>query len=158
MSSKSRGRHRFDQEMSERDAAAEEQQSKWATMMDAFERANTRGGLRDLVGLVLKDREEELAPTPPAKADPQGPRLHSGGPVREPTQYEQAILSGLARKAGWNQRGGRGIDPYGGTVEPWRIEQRRRRNKAARAARSGRHVATGGSSKAARLRRRAGKA
>lgn len=124
MSSKSRGRHRFAQD-AEREAAAEEKKSRWAEVSDAFERANTRSGLRDLVGLMLKDREEQLAPDKPEPAKPApDPQPRRGDVVREPTQYERSILHAL---------GSRHV--YPGTVEPWRIEQRRRRNRAARAAR-----------------------
>lgn len=125
MSAKSRGRHRFAQDSAEREAAAEEQDSKWAAMMDAFGAANTRAGLRKLVGMVMDDREEQLKPEEPAKVDPDGPRLRPDVPFVEPTQYQRAISVAVGKLP----------QVYGGTVEPWRVERRRRRNKAARATR-----------------------
>lgn len=165
MSNRSRGRLRPVYQ-GESEPLPEEEQKQADEVMEAFEQANTRGGLRKLVGLMLDQREESLKPEEPEPVDPDGHRYtYPGNVVDEPTLYEKAILSGLAaRQVGVvgrsvGQRRGEPagytrIEMYGGTVDPVTVAERRRRNKAARAARHGRHVSAGGSSKAARRRNR----
>lgn len=122
MSSKSRGRLAA---MPTPEPAPEPVPGWRDRVRDAME---TKGpaGLSKLVGLILEDKEraENPAAPPTALDEPAGTIEAEPISVREPTAYERAILSGMGGKP-----------MYAGTVEPWRVDQRRRRNKAARAAR-----------------------
>lgn len=51
--------------------------------------------------------------------------IYGPAPLREPTDYERAILAGLQRLP----------HVYQGTVDPVTVSERRRRNKAARRSR-----------------------
>jgi hypothetical protein len=97
---------------------------------DAMETAG-RPGLEKLVGLILEDKERADHPAPPVDLDAEPSRWSSladsepaAVPFRDPTAYERAVLSAMGTRP-----------MYGGTVEPWRVADRRRRNRAARAAR-----------------------
>jgi hypothetical protein len=87
----------------------------WGELM---EHANTRAGLRKLVGAALSDCDK------PSEDDDAPVKLDLAEPGREPTQYDLAALAGMARKP-----------MYGGTVAPGTVDQRRRRNRAARQSR-----------------------
>lgn len=118
MSNRSRGRHRFEQP----EPVDPEEQQRVDEAAEAFEHANTRSGLAKLVGMLMEDREKQLAPKQPdgqyEAAD--GTRFDIGG-LPEMTPYHKAVAAGMSGKP-----------MYGGTVEPWVRDQRRRRNKAAR--------------------------
>lgn len=165
MSNRSRGRLRPVQQ-GESQPLPEDEQKQLDDVMEAYEQANTRGGLRKLVGLMLDQRDESLKPDEPDPVEEGATHYTAPGDlVREPTLYEKAILAGLAsRQVGVVGRsighrigeppGAARIEMYAGTVDPVTVADRRRRNKAARAARHGRHVTAGGSSKSARRRNR----
>lgn len=126
MSNRSRARQRVDPP--EAPDPAEVERGKAAAA--AFEAAGTKQGLSRWVGLMLAERKRQLEPD--AGMATVGDAVAAGEidaatePVglREPTPYERAMLFAMGDKP-----------MYGGTVEPWRRDQRRRRNKAARAAR-----------------------
>lgn len=127
MSAKSRGRHRLDPPAATSVTAEERQQLD--DVVDAFELAevNPRGGIGKFVSAVFSARDRAQQPD----VEPEDPAEHmpenmpaTPQALREPTPFERAILGGMARKP-----------MYGGTVEPWRVDERRRRNRAARKAR-----------------------
>lgn len=99
-----------------------EEEARVERLTDALETPG-RKGLEKLVGMVLDARNKPE----PAKVDTGSGDggadlvLPSAEPLREPTDYELAILHGLRDKP-----------TYQGTVEPWRVDERRRRNRAAR--------------------------
>lgn len=158
MSNRSRGRHRFDQEEKpEPDPVADEMAADVDEAFKAFDTGDKKTGLEKLVGVVMKDRERALAAPDkpelqmPAPKDDDRPTFDPDAKgLREPTAYELATLQALGNRTTVVHRpdapngtpkalefpvntlsGG----VYGGTVEPWRVEQRRQRNKAARAMR-----------------------
>lgn len=173
MSNKSRGRHRFNQPDTPPPDPKDEATAKAAA--EAFETANTRAGLSKLVGLVMGDRDKQKAERgKPRQVDPNGPKVFDPDAkgLRAPTPFEMSVVSALGnhRTVTINRPNGPpghrvmtfplhqvSDAVYGGTVEPWRVEARRRRNKAARKARvnNSRHVAgVGGASKSASRRNR----
>lgn len=167
MGNKSRGRHRFDKEPEvEPDPAQEAMDADVDAAFKAFDTGDKKTGLAKLIGAVMKDRDRALAPdmpkgggmvtiadgvaageVTPEDAAAAAERVKG---LREPTAYESAVLMALGGRSvtiDRSQIGGRpwvvpinlasgGV--YGGTTEPWRVEERRRRNKAARRARKGR--------------------
>lgn len=155
MSNRSRGRHRFDVKPEEVvDPFVAEQSAEVDEAFEAFDTGDNKTGLAKLVDVVLRDRDHALAkpdlimPTP---AEPDTtPRPVDADAIREATAYELAVLQALGSRETTIDRSQLGGMPmvvpvaiasggmYGGTVEPWRKEERRRRNKAARRARKGR--------------------
>lgn len=133
MSAKSRGRHRLDPP-AEPSVTAEEQQ-RLEDVVDAYELAeiNPRGGIAKFVSAVFgaRDRAQDPDDEPenPGGNMPENIPATPAG-LREPTPFGRAILGGMARKP-----------MYGGTVEPWRVDERRRRNRAARKARRAQRLA-----------------
>jgi hypothetical protein len=117
MSNKSRGRHRFDVEPEPEPDPDEEQ--RIARLEDALETPG-RKGLEKLVGMVM-DARNKPEPKPAEPAERTELQLPARDALREPTAYESAILYGLRDKP-----------VYQGTVEPWRVADRRRRNRSAR--------------------------
>lgn len=152
MSNRSRGRHRFDQEdKPDPDPVGDEMAADVDEAFKAFDTGDKKTGLEKLIGVVMKDRERALAtPDKPELVMPAAPDTEprSFDPdakgLREPTAYEQAVLLALGNRETTIDRSQVGGAPmtvpvsvasggmYGGTVEPWRVEQRRARNKAAR--------------------------
>lgn len=133
MSAKSRARNRF--ESPDEPTMDPADQADLNESMDAFELAdiNPRAGISKWVGVMLNARDRAKQPDSANQidqntADVVGAQSAAGTPLSkrldEPTPYERAILGGMARKP-----------MYGGTVEPWRVDERRRRNRAARKAR-----------------------
>lgn len=130
MSNKSRARHVLyadDAPDPDEVAEAEAQTDRMSRVADAFATPG-RKGLDKLVRLVMDDRDEALA-KPDVEEPTEGDKaveLVAGAPplyappVRQPTAYESAALMAL------------GDNTYAGTVEPWRVDARRRRNRAAR--------------------------
>jgi hypothetical protein len=103
--------------------------------IEAFELAdiNPRGGISKWVGVMLNARDR--AQEPDDECEKTAENMPESMPVkprapREATPFERALLGGMARKP-----------MYGGTVEPWRVEERRRRNRAARRARRANRLA-----------------
>lgn len=96
----------------------------------AFEEAGTRQGLSKWVGLMLDERKRQLEPESAPAATyvaPDGGSFDLGGrpdTTREPTPYERSLLYAMGEKP-----------MYGGTVDPVVVDERRRRNRAARKAR-----------------------
>jgi hypothetical protein len=121
MSNRSRGRHAL------APATAPEPTADDKAVAERLDDAlNTPGkaGLRKLVGMVLDarnkpDPETDPDDDPDPANDPR--RGFVASPFREPTPYEMAILGAMKDKP-----------MYGGTVEPWRVDERRARNKARR--------------------------
>lgn len=166
MSNRSRGRHRFDVEPeTPPDPDEVERTEHLDAAFRAFDTGDKKTGLAGLIDIVLRDREKALAPIMPKKSGmatvddavaagemtpEQAAVVRRRQPFRAPTPYESAMLSALGARETTidrSQIGGRPMvvpvniasgGVYGGTVEPWRVDQRRRRNKAARRARKGR--------------------
>lgn len=153
MSNKSRARGRLwdDEPAAEPEPLDPDYQAQLddvAAMADAFDKGDTRTGISKWAGLVLRDRAKALA-TPDTAAEPVAkvdtPAFDPDAKgLREPTAYEASVLEALGNRTTVIDRSSVGQPPvevhianvsggmYGGTVEPWRIEQRRARNKAAR--------------------------
>lgn len=131
MSAKSRARNRF--EPAPEPAIDPADQEDMAEAMEAFELAgiNPRAGISKWVGAALGARERAMTQqrggvevvTQDGTVFPF-PLYEQPRALREPTPYERAILGGMAHQP-----------MYGGTVEPWRVDERRRRNRAARKSR-----------------------
>lgn len=118
MSNRSRGRHAMAGAPAAPEPSAEDQE-----VADRLEDAmNTPGkaGLKKLVGMVI-DARNKPDPKPEPADDGDRKPFVPGKPMREPTQYEMAILGGLHDKP-----------VYQGTVEPWRVDERRAQRKARR--------------------------
>lgn len=131
MSNKSRARHVLyadDAPDPDEVAEAEAQTDRMSRVADAFATPG-RKGLDKLVALLMDD-----APTRVGRAcrgaevvdnaRKVGDGGMAGDPVRTPTPYEAAMTTAIG-----------GQNTYAGTVEPWRVAERRRHNKAARAMR-----------------------
>jgi hypothetical protein len=160
MSNRSRARFRADHDHhapAEPESPADEQlAADVEDMVTAFDKGDQKAGISKWAGLILRDRENALAEPAAPAPKPEAVRYSFGAdPLREPTPFEAAVLFALGNRTtviegrATNKRG-RVIRPpvevpvsvmsggiYGGTVEPERVAARRRRNKAARAARSG---------------------
>ena len=128
-------------------------------MVASFDKGDNRGAISRWAGLVLRDRANALA-VPEVAAGEKAvtearARRDAAAAVepiglREPTPYEASILHALGNRTAVIDMSTKNhpslevrVDVvsggiYGGTVEPERVAGRRRRNKAARAARSGR--------------------
>ena len=122
MSNRSRARHVLyaDEPDPEVAAEAEAQTDRMSRVADAFATPG-RKGLDKLVALLM-DADK---PAKPASPIPPVPEPEPEAPARRtPTPYEAAITTAVA-----------GQNTYAGTVEPWRVAERRRHNKAARAMR-----------------------
>lgn len=154
MSNRSRARFRAEHDD---DAPAPDQDTVAAVddMVAAFGKGDNHGGISKWAGLILRDREKALAepvdPAAPLKIPETAGRSSDDRRwEREPTPYEAAVLHALGNRTAvldMSTKNRRPIEVpvsvlsggiYGGTVEPERVAGRRRRNKAARAARSGR--------------------
>jgi hypothetical protein len=98
---------------------ASDEDKAMAERLDDAMNTPGKAGLKKLVGMVL-DARNAPDPKPDEPAEDQKPFV-PGKPLREPTAYEMAILGGLHDK-----------QVYQGTVEPWRVDGRRARNKARR--------------------------
>lgn len=159
-----RSRARFRNEHTDAEPITPEQQADMDAALDAFEtmEKDRSAGLSKWAGLVLRDREKALAT--PETADPSpaedprraariaAERAEQAAGLREPTPYEAAILLALGNRTTLVDQSRHRHRPvevrievasggiYGGTVEYTRIQARRRRNKAARAARKGRRL------------------
>lgn len=157
MSNRSRARGRADYTPApDPDPADEQLAADVDDMVTAFDKGDQKAGISKWAGLILRDRENALAEsvehTPPT---PAASVTYRTEPIREPSPFEAAVLFALGNRTvviegrATNKRG-RVIRPpielpltvasggiYGGTVEPARVAARRRRNKSARAARSG---------------------
>lgn len=96
--------------------------------VDAFDLAgiNPRAGISKWVGAMLnaRDRAQQECQSENAGENMPENMPAAAAALREPTPFERAVLGGMARKP-----------MYGGTVEPWRVDERRRRNRAARKSR-----------------------
>ncbi|WP_431231485.1 hypothetical protein ACQ856_18155 [Mycolicibacterium psychrotolerans] len=158
MSNKSRARfrHEHDTDDAEQAPADPAEVEAMGEVFDEFAKGNQRAGVSKWAGLVLRDREKALAtpvdPSSPLTSDQvlktaDRPAAVNRPEYRDPTPYEVAVLAALGNRMVTIDRGGNPpmVVPvsvasggmYGGTVEPERVAKRRRRNKAARAARSG---------------------
>lgn len=137
MSSKSRARNRFEPPAEPPMDPAD--QADLTEAVDAFELAdiNPRAGISKWVGVMLQARDraqQERKPTV-RYLDKDGNEIPGESPaepaaLREPTPYVRSLLGGMARKP-----------MYGGTVEPWRVDDRRRRNRTARKTRRAQRLA-----------------
>lgn len=166
MSNRSRARFRSDYTPAEPEAPVDEQlAADVEDMVTAFDKGDQKAGISKWAGLILRDRQNALAdPEKPVTAEQTWATDHAQRrePLRDPSPFEAAVLFALGNRTtviegrATNKRG-RVIHPpivlpvtvasggiYGGTVEPERVAARRRRNKAARAARSGQRRRTFG--------------
>ena len=163
MSNRSRARFRADYTPAEPEAPVDEQlAADVEDMVTAFDKGDQKAGISKWAGLILRDRDNALTETVTHEPAQAASVTYRNEPVRDPSPFEAAVLFALGNRAtviegrATNKRG-RVIHPpivlpvtvasggiYGGTVEPERVAARRRRNKAARAARSGQRRRTFG--------------
>lgn len=125
MSNKSRARGRAEPAPEPSPKIAEQNQ-QIGDVMEAMEtvQTNPRAGIAQFVDAVFSARDRAEADAEPDPVEPDREVAADPDPLREPTPYERAVLSGMVNRP-----------MYGGTVEPWRVDERRRKTRRARKAR-----------------------